>query len=120
VRGRFGPYEPARLTDKPLPAENEGISLPVEVLQRYVGQYEFAPGMALAVRLRGERLVAQPGGQPEAELFAETETCFFVKVVDASLEFELDDFPVILHFEGRISTCIGNRFRKNAPCSLFQ
>jgi D-alanyl-D-alanine carboxypeptidase len=90
VRGRFGPYEPARLTDKPLPVEKEGISLPVEVLQRYIGQYELAPGMVLAVRLKGEGLVVQPGGQEEADLFAETETHFFLKVVDASLEFELD------------------------------
>ena len=90
VRGRFGPFEPARLTDKPLPAEKEGINLPVEVLQRYVGQYELAPGMVLDVRLKGEALVVQPGGQPEADLFAETETRFFVKIVDASLEFELD------------------------------
>jgi CubicO group peptidase (beta-lactamase class C family) len=90
VRGRFGPYEPARLTDKPLPEERQGISLPVEVLLRYVGQYELAPGMLLDVRLKGESLMVQPGGQPEADLFAETETRFFVKIVDASLEFELD------------------------------
>ena len=90
VRGRFGPYEPAPLTDKPLPAEKEAISLPVEVLQRYVGQYELAPGMVLAVRLKGDGLVVQPGGQEEADLFAESETRFFVKIVDASLEFVLD------------------------------
>jgi D-alanyl-D-alanine carboxypeptidase len=89
VRGRFGPYEPARLTDKLLPAEKEGISLPVEVLQRYIGQYELAPGMVLTVRLKGEGLVMQPSGQEEADLFAETETHFFLKIVDASLEFEL-------------------------------
>ena len=90
VRGRFGPYEPARLTDKPLPAEKQGISLPVEVLRRYVGQYELAPGMLLDVRLKGDVLVVQPGGQEQAELFAETERRFFVKIVDASLEFEMD------------------------------
>lgn len=90
VRGRFGPYEPAALTDKPLPVEREGISLSVEILQRYVGQYELAPGMQLDVCLKDDKLVVQPSGQPEAELFAETETRFFMKIVDASLEFVLD------------------------------
>jgi hypothetical protein len=63
VRSRFGPQESAQLTDKPLPAEREGISLPVEILERYAGQYELAPGMVMAVRLKGEGLVAQPAGK---------------------------------------------------------
>jgi hypothetical protein len=46
--------------------------------------------MLLDVRLKGNGLVVQPGGQPEADLFAETETRFLVKIVDASLEFMLD------------------------------
>ena len=101
IRGRIGPYEPAQLTDKPLPVEKEGISLPVEILQWYVGKYELAPGMMLDVRMKGEGLVVQPGGQEEADLFAETETRFFVKIVDASLEFELDaaGHAVAIHFK---------------------
>jgi D-alanyl-D-alanine carboxypeptidase len=90
VRGNFGPYEPARLTDKPLPSARAEINLPVAVLKRYEGAYELAPGMLLVISLKGERLVAQPTGQPEAELFAETETKFFLKVVDANLEFVLN------------------------------
>jgi D-alanyl-D-alanine carboxypeptidase len=89
VRGNFGPYEPAQRTDKPLPSEKPSISLPLEVLKRYEGSYELAPGMVFEIRVKGEGLVAQPTGQNEAELFAESETKFFLKVVDASLAFVL-------------------------------
>lgn len=101
IRGHFGPYEPAAWTDKPLPSAREGMRLPVEVLSRYIGQYELAPGMVLDVHLKGESLFAQPTGQPELELFAETETRFFDKVVFASLEFELDAAgqAAALHFK---------------------
>ncbi|MGH9855824.1 MAG: hypothetical protein ACREBD_38810 [Blastocatellia bacterium] len=49
-------------------------------------------------------LIAGPAGQPKAELFAESETKFFFKTVDAQVTFVKDDKGVVTHLilhEGR-------------------
>ena len=49
----------------------------------------------LTVREVGGRLAAQATGQPAFPIFAESETEFFLKVVDAQLTFTLDDTGVV-------------------------
>ncbi|MCX6573582.1 MAG: DUF3471 domain-containing protein, partial [Candidatus Aminicenantes bacterium] len=39
---------------------------------------------------RGDTLISQATGQPEVELFPESETRFFLKVVDAQVDFIVD------------------------------
>ncbi len=58
------------------------------VLDRYVGIYELAPSFALTITREGSRLFSQATGQPRVELFAENETKFFLKVVDAQITFQ--------------------------------
>ena len=49
------------------------------------------PGNAdLSVTLTGTQLMAQLTGQPAFPIFAESETLFFFKVVEATLEFQRD------------------------------
>ena len=48
------------------------------------------PGIELTVTLDGSQLRAQLTGQPAHPIFPETETLFFYKVVDATLEFQRD------------------------------
>ena len=57
--------------------------------------------MMLDIRLKDGKLFAQPTGQPEIELFAETETRFFTNVVDATLDFLVDTIGrvTVLHFK---------------------
>ena len=45
----------------------------------------------MAVTKEGDQLFAQLTGQPRFEIFPATETRFFWKVVDANVEFLLDD-----------------------------
>lgn len=87
----FGPDEFFKLTDKPLPQARTVIELAPGTLQKYAGQYEIAPGINLVLRMDGEKLFAHLGGQEAIELFPESETLFFTKVVDAQIEFELDE-----------------------------
>ena len=54
---------------------------------RYVGSYELMPGFALTFRRQDAQFFAQATGQPEFELFPESDTKFFLKVVDAQIEF---------------------------------
>jgi hypothetical protein len=49
-----------------------------------------APSAELSVTLKGSQLMAQLTGQPAFPIFAESETLFFYKVVEATLEFQMD------------------------------
>lgn len=55
--------------------------------------------------LEGGQLMTQATGQPKFPLFAESETKFFLKVVDAEVEFFKNDkgevTHIILHQAGR-------------------
>ncbi|MFT3866862.1 MAG: serine hydrolase [Nibricoccus sp.] len=73
------------------------IAVPVEVLQRYVGTYEITHRVKNYIRLEGDRLTTQLTGQKALQLFAETETKFFLKAVDAQLEFVKNDKGEVTH-----------------------
>jgi len=91
-------------TGKPLPVRIE-IKLHEPILTSYTGEYELAPGFILTVTREGDRLFTQATGQSKVEIFAESETKFFLKVVDAQLEFIKDDsgkvIKVILYQGGQ-------------------
>jgi D-alanyl-D-alanine carboxypeptidase len=80
--------EPAPRTDKPIPEPRKVVTLPENILDSYVGHYELAPGFVLTITRAGASLMAQATGQPAFEIFPESETFFFVKVVDAQIEFQ--------------------------------
>jgi len=105
VTQRFGPPTVAARTDKPVPTERVAIKLAPEVLERYAGVYELAPTFSINVTRRGGQLFAQATGQPEFEVFPESETMFFLKVVEAQLEFKRDAggkvTGLVLHQGGR-------------------
>jgi hypothetical protein len=76
-----------------------------DILARYVGTYELVPGINLMMTLDGNQLMTQLSGQQKFPIFAESETRFFLKVVDAQLEFGKDEKGavtfVVLHQNGR-------------------
>jgi CubicO group peptidase (beta-lactamase class C family)/uncharacterized protein YneR len=74
-------------TDQPLPELSREISLPAELLQTYVGKYELMPGFILTITLEDGKLMTQATGQDKFEVFAESEDNFFLKVVDARIQF---------------------------------
>ena len=45
----------------------------------------------------GDRLMAQATGQPQFELFPESETKFFLKIIDAKVTFVKDDTGKVTH-----------------------
>jgi len=69
-----------------LAEERKEIVVPAKILAEYVGSYELGPGFVFAVTLEGEQLITQITGQPKVPIFAESETIFFPKVVDAEIE----------------------------------
>jgi CubicO group peptidase (beta-lactamase class C family) len=80
-----------------LPSERKEIALPPATLEKYVGTYELAPGVNLMVRLDGDHLTVQLTGQAQFPMFAESETRFFLKVVDAQLEVVKDAGGAVTH-----------------------
>jgi CubicO group peptidase (beta-lactamase class C family) len=73
-----------------LPTERHEIAVPAATLSTYVGTYEMSPNVNLTVTLDADHLMVQLSGQPRFQMFAETDTKFFLKVVDAQLEFAKD------------------------------
>ena len=76
-------------TDKNVETKKEK-TLPEKVLDKYVGEYQIEPGFTVTFTREGNRLFTQATGQPKFEVFAESETKFFLKVVDAQVEFVSD------------------------------
>jgi CubicO group peptidase (beta-lactamase class C family) len=81
-----------------LTSERKEITLPRETLRRLVGAYKMADGPVMLIALNGTQLTTKLGNQPAIPLFAESETRFFLKVVDAQLDFT--DSQVTLHQGG--------------------
>jgi CubicO group peptidase (beta-lactamase class C family) len=81
----------AERTNKPLPVERPEIELSGEIFDQYVGEYELAPGFIIKVWREDKRFKTQATGQSSFDIFAETENKFFLKVVDAQIEFNKDD-----------------------------
>jgi CubicO group peptidase (beta-lactamase class C family) len=77
-------------TDKPLPQHKE-ITVDPSILGTYVGKYELQPGFFIVVTLEDGHLMTQATGQEKFEVFPESETMFFLKVVDAKIEFLKND-----------------------------
>lgn len=77
-------------TDKAIPSA-DGIQLNETILASYVGEYAITPEFTFAVTKERGKLFLQATGQGKVEMFAETETTFFLKVNDAQLTFVKDD-----------------------------
>ena len=81
--------EKAVLSDEK-PVERTAIHLDPARLDGYVGRFELAPGFVLTITRDGDRLWAQATGQSRIEILPESERMFFLREVDARLEFALD------------------------------
>ena len=78
--------EKAVLTDEPI-ERRSAVEVDASLLDRYVGRYELSPSFAITVTREGGQLFVQATGQPRFEVFPESETKFFLKVVDAQVTF---------------------------------
>lgn len=72
------------------PAVRKEITISPAILQQYVGEYVISPKFKLTITLEDGQLQTQATGQQKIPIFAETETRFFLKVVEATLTFDKD------------------------------
>jgi CubicO group peptidase (beta-lactamase class C family) len=88
-----------------LPTERKEITVSPEVLKQYVGTYELTPAFSIVVTLENGQLMSQATNQSKFPIFPESETMFFLKVVDAEIEFAKNEKSevtgMVLHQNGR-------------------
>ena len=95
--------------DVKLQNERKEMTLDSKAMSRYVGAYQFpamgaGAGPAMVITVEGNQLMSKLGNQGALPYFAESETLFFAKAVDAQLEFPKDGDKagqVTLHQNGR-------------------
>ena len=75
--------------------EKKEIKVPEKALKGFVGEYEFGPERTLTLPLEEGSLWGQPTGQPKRQLFAESQTKFFLKDLPVQLEFQKDAKGVV-------------------------
>lgn len=103
----YGPFAPNKISQDlsailfgekyEIPRERVAIKIDPKFLDAYVGQYELNPNLIFTMTREGDSLMTQLTGQPKFELFPESETKFFLKVVDAQVTFVKDDKGVVTH-----------------------
>jgi len=83
---------------RPIPKRRVEIAVDSLVLSRYVGEYELAPTFHVVVTREAARPFVQATGQPRFPIFAESDSTFFLRVVDAQITFSRD--RMVLHQNG--------------------
>ncbi|MFQ5705412.1 MAG: DUF3471 domain-containing protein [Gemmatimonadales bacterium] len=87
------------------PKERTEVSVEPAVLETYVGEYELTPQFVITITRDGDQLLLQATGQPQFPIFAESQTKFFLKAVEAQVSFEVDNSGqvtgLVLHQNGQ-------------------
>lgn len=74
----------------PLPPNRKEIKLTEEQLNKVLGVYEIGEGMQFTISLIAGEPYAQMTNQPALRIFPESETSFFLKEFEATIQFEID------------------------------
>ena len=90
---------------KPAPKPRKETAVDPKALEAYVGEYALTPAFVIAVTLEGQQLFVQATGQSKVPVYAESDTEFFLKIVDAQISFVKDASGavtgLVLHQGGR-------------------
>ncbi|HZI18188.1 MAG TPA: serine hydrolase [Pyrinomonadaceae bacterium] len=91
-----------------VPAERAVAKVDPKLYDDYAGEYQLAPAFSITITREGDRLFAQATGQPRFEIFPESETVFFLKVVEARLTFRRDE-------QGRVTGLVLDQGGRQMP-----
>jgi CubicO group peptidase (beta-lactamase class C family) len=95
----------------PLRKVRQSIFVDPKFLARYTGTYRFSPTFSITITQKGDQLFEQATGQQKFKIYPESKMKFFLKVVNAQIEFIADSsgkFTTLkLYQNGRITK--GNR-----------
>lgn len=89
------------------------ISVAPEVLESYAGVYKLSEDLVFDVTVEDGKLMVKVKGQPRFQVYAESETDFFYKVIDAQISFSTDEegnaFALVLHQDGQDHIAVKER-----------
>ncbi len=90
------------------PVARTEVEVSADIVSAYVGVYELAPEFQITVTLEDGQLQLQATGQQKVPIFAESDSEFFLRVVDAQVTFVRDGTgaatSLILHQGGADQT----------------
>jgi len=70
--------------------EKAPVTVDAKLFDTYVGEYEVGPGFVMRVFRDGDKFMTQATGQPQFEIFPESETTFYPRAFVAKLTFVKD------------------------------
>jgi hypothetical protein len=98
---------------KPPLQERKAVIVDSATLDKYVGQYQIAPNFIITVTNENGNLMTQATGQRKVEIFAESETKFFLKAIDAQITFVKDG-------QGRITSLTLHQPGRDTPAQKIK
>jgi len=103
----------AQIMNLLLGKDRREVEIAAEVLALYAGTYRIQPGFDLTITHEDGKLMAQATGQPKFQVFAESKTRFFWKVVDAQLTFHVGE-------DGEVAKCTLHQGGRDIPCKRVE
>ena len=104
MKDRIQKFAGVETDRKPVP-EKKLLELDAADLKKYIGIYELQKGFEIEITTAGKQIFAQATGQSKFEIYPEKEDTFFLKVVEASIDFAKDSLGKVisltLHQGGR-------------------
>lgn len=80
-----------------MPKAHKAVTIDAKIYDELAGRYQIGPGVFVTFTHEGNRFLTQLTGQPQFEVFPESETKFFLKVVDATVTFAKDKSGKVTH-----------------------
>lgn len=96
-----------------LPKEKVIVSVDRKIYDSYAGQYQIAPNFILTITNENGRLMSMTTGQPKSELFAESETDFFLKESETEIKF-------VKNTQGKVTGLILRERDRNTPAQKIK
>lgn len=90
------------------PQQRVAIEVDSQIYDAYVGEYELTPEFIITITKEDNKLFARATGQNKFEIYPESLTKYFYKIVDAQITFVQDD-------RGYVSQLILHQWRRDAP-----
>jgi CubicO group peptidase (beta-lactamase class C family) len=78
-----------------LKSGSQAVDVPESTLEDYVGVYALAPEFSITITREGKQMYLQASQQPRLELYPESDSLFYLTVVEAKVSFQKKEGKVV-------------------------
>lgn len=93
-----------------VPKKRAAVKVAPEILDAYVGEYKIGEAVTFKIAREGDGLTIEPSGQRALPLLAESDSVFYLTVVEVTIKFTKDDGGKVIGFDftqaGRTSKAV--------------